>query len=56
MRKGLTEQELARLDLTAEEAKHLASISFMLRADLTTDEAHAELFTALEQYRASSQD
>ena len=56
MRKGLSEHELAPLGLTAEEAKHLANISFMLRVDLTRDEARAELFTALEQYRASSQE
>lgn len=42
MRKGLTEQELAGLDLTAEKVKHLANISFMLRADLTTDDGVLE--------------
>lgn len=56
MRKGLTEQELAGLDLTAEEVEDLTNISFALRADLTRDEARAELFAALEQYRASSQE
>ena len=56
MRKGLTEQELAGLDLTAEEVEDLANFSFTLPTNLTRNEARAELVTALEQYRAALQE